>query len=227
MDFFKSLEAELQESINKILKHPFLKRIEDGWLDKRQLQYFVKQYSVYCRYFPRFLAAAAANIPDDRTRMSIIENLWEEHGEGKIAKSHRILFNQFAASLEVSVDDLDQAEALPTTRICCENLINLCHDGHFLESLGALGPGTEFFTNEEYSIIVRGLQKYDFLSEKDIEFWTVHISLDEGHYSEMIESIEPWANTLENRYLIKTGAKKAIDLEILFWDGLEDNLPNR
>ena len=227
MEFFKELEGELREGIDKILNHPFLRRIDDAWLDKKQLQYFVKQYSVYCKHFPRFLAAAAANIPDDKTRMPIVENLWEEHGEGKIEKSHRILYNNFAASLGVSAEELNAAKALPTTSICCENLLNLCHDGHFIESLGALGPGTEFFTNEEYSIIANGLKKYDFLTDEDIEFWLVHISLDEDHYSEMLEALEPWAKTLENRYLIKTGAKKAIDLEILFWDGLEDNLPGK
>ena len=64
-DFFKSLEKELQEGITEILTHPFLKRLEDNWFNKKQLVYFAEQYSVYCRYFPRFLAAAAANIPDD------------------------------------------------------------------------------------------------------------------------------------------------------------------
>ncbi len=226
-DFFKSLEKELQEGIGEILHHPFLQRLKDAWFGKDQLRYFAEQYSVYCRYFPRFLAAAAANIPDDETRMPIVENLWEEHGEGKLIKSHRILYNRFALALGLTVDDLDKVEPLPTTRICCENLINLCHDGHFLESLGALGPGTEFFTNQEYSIIAEGLANYDYLTEKDLEFWTVHISLDEDHYSEMIGALAPWANTLENKYLIKTGAKKAIDLEILFWDGLEDNLPGK
>jgi len=34
-------------------------------------------------------------------------------------------------------------------------------------------------------------------------------------------------DNLENKYLIKSGAKKAIDLETLFWDGLEDNLPGK
>lgn len=225
MDFFKELEKELREGIDKILKHPFLKRIKKSSLSKKQLRYFAEQYSVYCQYFPRFLAAAAANIPDDKTRMPIIENLWEEHGEGKLSKSHRILYNNFAASLGLSEEDLKNVTPISTTRICCENLINLCHDGHFIESLGALGPGTEFFTNEEYSIIADGLENYDFLNKDDLEFWTVHISLDEDHYSEMIDCLRPWANTIENRYLIKTGAKKAIDLEVLFWDGLEDNLP--
>jgi len=225
--FFKNLELELKEGIDQILHHPFIKRVEDGWLNKQQLQFFAEQYSVYCRYFPRFLAAAAANIQDDKTRMPIIENLWEEHGEGKLSKSHRILFNKFAAALGVSEEALDRVEPLPTTRICCDNLLNLCQDKPFQQSLGALGPGTEFFTNEEYSIIAKGLKTYDFLTDDDIEFWTVHISLDEHHYSDMLQSLAPWTNSVENRYLIKAGAKQAIDLELLFWEGLEDNLPGR
>ena len=227
MKFFKELESDLQEGIDKILTHPFLKRIEDGWLDKTQLQYFAKQYDVYCKHFPRFLAACAANIPDDTTRMPIVENLWEEHGEGKLEGSHRILYENFMDGLGITRNAQKDIKPLPTTIICCENLLNLCQDGNFLESLGALGPGTEFFTNEEYSIILNGLKKYDFLSEKAVEFWAVHISLDEHHYSEILEAIAPWVTSIENKFLIKTGAKKAIDLEILFWDGLEDNLPNK
>jgi len=102
----------------------------------------------------------------------LVKQNWEEHGEGKIEQSHRILFEKFALSLGLDKEHLSKVEPLPTTQICCENLINLCHDGHFLESLGALGPGTEFFTNEEYSIIERGLKKYDFLTDEDINFWT-------------------------------------------------------
>jgi len=34
-------------------------------------------------------------------------------------------------------------------------------------------------------------------------------------------------NTEENIQLMKEGAERAIDLEILFWDGLEDFLFNK
>lgn len=227
MDFFKRLEEELADDIRKILEHPFMQRLSEGWLNERQLRYFAEQYHVYCTHFPRFLAAAAANIPDDETRMPIIENLWEEHGEGKLALSHRILYQRFAAALGLDKARLAAVEPLPTTRICCENLLNLCMDGHFIESLGALGPGTEFFTNEEYSLIAKGLNTYSFLTSEDIYFWTVHISLDEDHYSEMVAALQPWASTAEQRYRIKTGARKALDLELLFWEGLEDHLPEK
>ena len=219
--YFKELEDSLREGIDKILKHPFLKRIEEASLTKLQLQYFAKQYSIYCYYFPRFLAATAANIPYDETRMPIIENLWEEHGEGKLSKSHRMLYNNFAASLGVTVKELKGAQPLASPQTCVSTLFNLCLNGSFLESLGALGPSTEFFTSEEYSIIANGLAKYDFLTNKDIEFWTVHISLDEAHYSEMVDILVPYIDTEENRRLVKEGAEAAIELELSFWDGLE------
>ena len=226
-DFFKELEAELAPQIDKILHHPFLNRIKDAWLNRRQLHYFAGQYGIYCRYFPRFLAAAAANIPDDATRMSLIENLWEEHGEGKLAKSHRILYNKFANALDYDDASLEAVTALPTTDICIQNMLDLCRDQHFLVGLGALGPGTEYFTNDEYKIIESGLKKYDFLTADDYEFWTVHISLDEHHYSDMIDAIRAWETDDDSREKIRSGAHKALALEYIFWEGLEDNLPGK
>ncbi|MCP3929035.1 MAG: hypothetical protein GY705_08040 [Bacteroidetes bacterium] len=226
MEFFRLLEKDIDQGIQKILHHPFLDRIKNVSLSKSQLQFFAKQYYIYCTYFPRFLAAVAGNIPDDKTRMPIIQNIWEEHGSGDLQRSHRALFLQFAKALDITTDELKKTEPLASTQICVENLINLCHSSHFLESLGALGPGTEFFTSEEYELIADGLRKYDFLDEKALEFWTIHIALDVEHYSGIVKAMEPWVTTQSNRYLIKVGAKKAIDLELLFWEGLEDNLPD-
>jgi pyrroloquinoline quinone (PQQ) biosynthesis protein C len=225
--FFKHLEKELQPMINQILGHPFLMRLVEGKLSKEQLKFFAMQYGVYCSYFPRFLSAAAANVPDDRTRMPIMENLWEEHGEGDIHRSHRVLYEQFAASLGISARKLYDASPLPNTRACVENLLDLCEEGHFLESLGALGPGTEFFTTEEYLLILGGLRKYDLFTEEDLTFWIVHTALDEEHYSEMIDSLRPWTKSSTEESMIRLGAIKAIELEILFWDGLEKYLPGK
>lgn len=224
MSFIEKLQAELQPGIDEILGHPYIERIKNASLDREQLKFFVEQYHVYNSYFPRLLAAVAANITDDKTRMPIIENMWEEHGSGQLVNSHRVLFEKFASAVGVDKNKLDEVEPLSTTSICCEHLLQTCLDDDFITSLGVLGPGTEYFTNDEYLIIQEGLRKYDFLTDEDIYFWTVHISLDEEHYSEMLDAILPWANSPENKHKIKVGAKKAIDLEILFWDGLEDSI---
>ena len=227
MEFLNKLQAELRPGINEILEHPFLKRIHDATLTESQLKFFVEQYHVYNSYFPRLLSALAANITDDRTRMPIVENLWEEHGSGVLKDSHRMLFENFAASVGLTPEDLKNVEPLSTTAICCDHLLDTCMNEDFITSLGALGPGTEYFTKDEYYLIVEGLSKYPTLGEKELEFWIVHISLDEDHYSDMLEAIKPWCNTSSNRHKVKVGAKKAIDLEILFWDGLEEEVINR
>lgn len=224
-DFFEALQESLQPDIDRILSHRFVKRIADASLSERQLQFFVGQYHWYCEHFPRFLAAAAANIPDDETRFPLLENLWEEHGSGDLSGSHRTLYYHFAEAAGLNRTALDAIEPLSTTRICCENMLQLCRYGHFLEALGALGPGTEYFTNREYSIIAEGLKNYNCFDTNALDFWTVHISLDEHHYSDMIGAIRPWANNEAHRSLIRAGAKRALDLEFLFWEGLEDFLP--
>jgi len=224
MDFFKKLEQDLETDIQKILQHPFLERIATASLNLEQLQVFAEQYAIYCYHFPRFLAATAANIPDDVARFPIIENLWEEHGEGDITKSHRTLYQNFAKALDLNIGNLNTIKALESTKYCVQNLLKICQQTHFLESLGALGPGTEFFTSDEYQKIADGLVQYKFLNDKDILFWTVHISLDENHYSDMMNVLISYIENVENQKLIERGAKQALALELIFWNGLEKKL---
>jgi len=226
MRYVIQLEKELRPEIEKILHHPFLQRIAKGELSFKQLQYFAGQYSIYCYYFPRFLSGLAANIPDDKTRMPIIENLWEEHGCGKMGRSHRQLFNRFLESLDIEVISFPDTVPLKETKECVDTLMDLCLNGNFIESLGAMGPGTEFFTNDEYLIIYNGLSKSAHFHPLDLKFWKVHISLDVEHYSEMVEVLYPYLHEEKNRQLVREGAFKAIRMEQLFWDGLEKNIPN-
>ncbi len=223
-DFLREMEKDLLVKIDRILTHPVITKITKGELSKEQLRLFAIQYSIYCGYFPRFLCACAANIPDDNTRMAIIENLWEEHGSGDLKGSHRVLFEKFAHSVGVTSEDIRNAKPIPSTLINVEYLLNMCQDGSFIKSLGALGPGTEFFTSQEYELIYRGLQKVEGLTESDLEFWSIHITLDDHHYEDMVDAVRIWLDTEENINLFKEGAERAVDLEILFWNGLEEHL---
>lgn len=219
----KAFESTLKPQIDKILNHRFLERLKEGNISMDNLKVFALQYGIYCSYFPRFLAAAAANVPDDNTRFSLIENLWEEHGSGDLQKSHRYLYHKFCKGIGLSDADIEQAQPFPATRIYVEYLLNLCQDASFLTSLGALGPGTEFFTSQEYIIIYDSLRKMGF-SDETLEFWYVHIDLDDHHYGDMVNSFIHWITDDARFELLKEGAERAIELEFLFWEGLEDHI---
>lgn len=222
MEFLKSLEELVQPMIHEILEHPFLKRIKDASLTESQLQRFAQEYAIYCMHFPRFLAAIAANVDNDLERMPLIENLWEEHGEGILSRSHRNLYFEFLEALGLNKDQFWIKDPLMTTTICVENLMYLSKNAHYVESMGAIGLGTEYFTSQEYQIIAQGLVKYNFLDDSDVYFWTVHIGLDDHHYTDMMKGILPYLDKIEYQSMLERGAKRAIELEIMFWDGLEE-----
>ncbi len=223
MTFLKELEAELQGKIDEILNHSYLKRMQNKELSEADLKIFAREYGIYCMYFPRFLAAIASNVSSDIDRFALIENLWEEHGEGDEKKSHRNLYFKFSSILGVTEKNIDKMEPLISTTICVENLMYMCKNAHYIMSMGAMGLGTEYFTSDEYKIILNALESYDLFDKDDLEFWSVHISLDDGHYADMMKSVEPYLEKAKYRKLLKKGAERAIELEIMFWDGLEEN----
>jgi pyrroloquinoline quinone (PQQ) biosynthesis protein C len=224
MKFVRKVEEMLKKDIQSILDHSYIQRIRNGELSKLELQFFAGQYCIYCMHFPRFLAAVASNIEDDKYRLPIIKNLWEEHGEGILEKSHRQLYFKFSNALGLSQSELLRIEPLISTTICVENLMYLCQHAHFVESLGALGPGTEFFTSEEYFILFEGLKQYNYFTEKDLEFWSIHVGLDDEHYGEMMDILIPLLSHGSYQKMLQRGAARAVELEIMFWDGLEEHL---
>jgi len=218
------LETELRPKIWKILKHPFLTKMSEGKLALHQVRQFALQYDLYCAYFPRFLAAVAANVPDDPTRVCLVRNLWEEHGEGDLQHSHRTLFNRFLCSLGISENRRKATHPFASTRKYVEATLELCSSRNYLQGIGALSVGAESFTAEEYELILTGLHKYQFLTESDLEFWSIHLEVDDNHYAMMLASLISCIHSEEELNLVELGALQAVELEISFWDGLYSSI---
>ena len=220
--YFSKLEKDLAEGVQSILMHPYIEKIRSASLTKKELQFFIGQYYYLSQHYPRFLAAVGANIPDDETRIPVVNALWKEHGQGKIFNSNRNLYKRYASAAGLSEMALMRITPLSTTQIVTEHIFHVCKDQHFLEGLGALGPGPACFIPTKHSIIFEGLSKYDYFRKEDLVFWTSHVFSDEKHYEELIAAMLPWTHSAEYRHLIQMGASRVIDLEIMFWDGLNN-----
>ncbi|UNM08196.1 MAG: iron-containing redox enzyme family protein [Planctomycetales bacterium] len=218
-EFVIELEEYATNLSRDIIDHPFIKAINRNELSSEALKFFTREYYFVSTSFVKGVAFVAANVPDDETRSILITNLWEEHGSGDISNSHRNLFKRFAHSVGVSVDELNTYIPTTLTLGYVEKMISVCRDTHFLTGLGALGPGTEYFTAPEYKLIAEGLMKRG-LTEKDVEFWLVHAEWDDDHYSDIMRAIAPWVETSENQELVKLGTHDMIALEVGFWGGL-------
>jgi pyrroloquinoline quinone (PQQ) biosynthesis protein C len=214
------LESELIMPINHLLNLPVLKAINSGVLNREHLLKFGLEYSSYCEAFPRMLALAASNIPDDETRMNLVENLWEEHGSGNINHSHRSLFKLFLCSLGWKSEDIPMP-LLPSTIAFVEGALNYCRNANFLASMSFLGPGAEMFTHRQYEQILHGLGQNTSIDREGLEFWRVHIGCDDEHYLEMANAIARWSHVEGYHESVRSGAMTAIEMETAFWVGLE------
>jgi len=220
LSHLKNALAQVERASEVVLAHAAIRKLSTGDLSVEELQIVFSEYRPYCDVFPRLLSAVAANTPDDTIRFTLIDNLWDEYGNGDIAKSHRALYDRFLASLGVPPDAVVQS-AYATKRYVTKCL-NFCKDSHYLCGLGFLGPGTESFTNSEYSTIYNGLRKLNDRSSGnlDLEFWEVHIDVDEDHAAECIEAISASCCTDKDVERVMEGAMFAIEAEREFWDGI-------
>ncbi len=218
-EYLESLEEEIR--LHPAMNHPFLKKFSGGKLTLDRIRIFARQYYLYSRWFTRYVSAVIANMPDERPRAYLVENLYQESGEGDPQQSHPAIFRRFLTALRLDAAEVERTEPLPETRLFIHEYLYVCSNGHFLEALGALGPGTESIVPYIYHPIYEGLRKEPLLNEEDVEFFTLHMRLDVEHSANIKEALLEYAVTSENQALIRQGAMEILGARTVLWNGLE------
>lgn len=72
-----------------------------------------REFQPFCFEFPLFLAAAISHIRDDKSRLLLVSNLYEEHGNLELDRFHPALFRKFMQGVGVDPQSLDLDEASP------------------------------------------------------------------------------------------------------------------
>ncbi|HTS13751.1 MAG TPA: iron-containing redox enzyme family protein [Candidatus Limnocylindrales bacterium] len=107
----KTLLGSLDGLIEKyhLLKHPFYRAWVEGSLSRQSLGLYAQQYYQHVRAFPENLRQLSGRTAGELQTL-VRENLAEELDP---AGPHPVLWRQFAESLGVSGDSLDEARPLP------------------------------------------------------------------------------------------------------------------
>jgi pyrroloquinoline-quinone synthase len=144
-----------------------------------------------------------------------------EHNTRKASElTHPALFRRFMRALGLSSDELSRTIPLPETNAFNAAYDVTCRNGHWLEGLGAMGPGTECIVPRVYSKILDGIRGSGLVTPADYVFWTVHVHCDDGHGRNIIDAMRPYVDDANNRELISRGAIRALDARARWFDGL-------
>ncbi|MCM8527520.1 MAG: iron-containing redox enzyme family protein, partial [Lentisphaeraceae bacterium] len=86
-----------------IYKNEFFKSLEDGTMSLEEFIETQKQFYYAVSFFSRPMTALMARIPNPGSRLSILENVVEEHGGFNETAFHESTFREFLNSLGVDV----------------------------------------------------------------------------------------------------------------------------
>jgi len=212
------IHKDLETDISGLLNHPFIQNLADGLYSKEQIKVFGEQYYILSCAFTEFLILASSSIKEEKFRVPIIDNIYDEHGRGNYLHSHRILLIKFLKA--INAKGVDEINPLPHTSANIYGMKKLCETGTLNEIIGAIGPGCEYFTDTQYEKIVNSLYTNYNYSKDDLHFFYEHISHDPRHTEDIDSIITEIIKTESDYDELLFGAKQAIIFETLFWDGL-------
>jgi pyrroloquinoline quinone (PQQ) biosynthesis protein C len=140
-----------------------------------------------CREFPLFLAAAISHIQDDESRLLLVSNLYEEHGNLDIERLHPALFRQFIRSMGLEPAVIEKvSEGSPGVE-AAQAITNICRQGPAVRALAAL-YAIELWFAPACDMVLEGLRPLA-LSSEAIKFFVVHSGADIIHSQQLRKAL--------------------------------------
>ncbi|MGZ3421082.1 MAG: TenA family transcriptional regulator [Polyangiales bacterium] len=200
--------------------NPYLVALADGSMSRDDFIETQIQFLFAVVFFSRPMAALAGRLPRPQMRVALIENIRDEHGDGRLTVCHENTFLELLARLGVDRDYVDSRTLWPEVRAFNTVLSGLCTLDDALTGLAALGMIEDLFSAISASI-GRSIVKRGFLPKEQVVHYTTHEKLDvqhaEGFYSGLYES---YAKHPRLRYEIDQGLEMGAYIFTTMYEGL-------
>ncbi len=134
MNFTSGLWKSIEAIYDGILRHPFVRGLGDGSLDRDCFRFYVLQDSLYLREFGRALAVAAARAPEDDWIV-----MFAEHAANAV-KVERMLHEGFFRQWGLTPREVSATPPAPTNLAYTSYLLAVAYGGKFHEAIAALLP---------------------------------------------------------------------------------------
>jgi pyrroloquinoline-quinone synthase len=185
-----------------------------GELPRERMRLWAKQLFLLTRTGPRFLSAIHSNCEDFEVASWLVQNLYEEYGEGQEGRDHPSLCRNFGRALGMSVAELEAGPVLDCTRRFVDYAFEVCRTKHYVESLAAIGIALEGVSARGAPMVGEALRYHYKMSDRDIEFFTAHCEMDVDHSAKTLALVVKHASTPEVRERVKHAVREMTEKTI-------------
>jgi pyrroloquinoline-quinone synthase len=171
------------------------------------------------------MALMIFNIENDLTRLKIVENLWEEHGNGDYRKIHGKTILTFIDNIGGNSTSLDDKNADFIVRSFNSTLKGVAAFDDYRSS-AAFFAGIERMFVEVSEAIVLSVIKHKWMEKDDITHYGLHKEIDIQHAEDFLKVVEPEWEKDETKTLVKRGIQQGMHVFIGVYRGFYDKYVN-
>lgn len=199
---------------------PYFASLADGSFDRddfveTQLQFF---HAVV--FFNRPMGVLAARLPRASLRLSLLENVREEHGEGQAGVSHQATFRELLRRLGVDDAQVRERAMGPEVRAFNTLLSGVCTLDDPITAVATMGVIEDLFAGIS-AFLGTQLVQNGWLSRDEVVHYAVHERLDVQHAREFYDVIrDRWDKGPEHRDAIRTGLELGTYAFLRLYDDL-------
>src|SRR5919204_980036 len=211
--FRTQLEAAVNARHSRL--NPFTEKWVKGELTRAQLGAWAAQHYQYVSQFPRWCAAVYAECPYGDARDFLLENIVEEESGVK----HVDLLIRFAEACGVTRKAVETKPQLLTTRGLTAWCFEMSHKP-FHVAAASLLVGLESQVPGIYKRNLPPLRTHYGFSEREVEFFAIHIEADEVHGERGYQIVERHCATPAMREEALDQVRQAAEMRWQYMSGL-------
>jgi pyrroloquinoline-quinone synthase len=175
----------------------------------------------FSKEFNRILASILSCCQDESTQLVILENLFDEMGQGDVSQCHPELFRQFTRALGIQDETLAALPTAPETRALIDTYLHMPYKYGYLAALGAVCYASEGIVSSLYTQLYKGIVGAAPLPKESLIFFEVHINIDDSHAAKLAAVIEAQIGMTEDDNNIKRAILEAMNARFQFFNGIQ------
>lgn len=173
-----------------IWQNPYLETLRDGTMSRDAFRESQEQFYFAVAFFSRPMAGLVARSPDYTSRIDILHNVVEEHGDFRLSHSHAATFGEFLASLGSDVAKVHALRPAPAVHAFNSALYSACLLEDLEVGIACMGAIEHAFA-EISARIGSGVVERGWIASADLKHYALHAELDQRHADEFFALLEP------------------------------------
>ncbi len=187
-----------------LYENPYFATLADGRMSLASFRASQEQFFFAVAFFSRPMAGLIARSPDYASRVDILHNVVEEHGDFRLGDSHAATFQVFLQSLGANTAEVRTTRPSPAVHAFNSVLYSACLLEDLEVGIACVGI-IEYAFAELSARIGNGVVARGWVTREDLVHYTLHAELDQRHAEEFFRLVEPKWDDPTKRELIERG----------------------